>query len=120
MFLEDDAPAVIGVVDLGKHMTNLRYLKEGRLDRVAPDVSPNQQRQGVSSLYGVSGAMFLGRADLVIEHETFHLEGASGFVMNELSAVDVNHPEDLHLARWLKRVGWSDDAIDTSAPTADT
>ena len=113
MFLAQQASAVIGVVDLGKHMTNLRHLHGDRLERVAPEVSPNQQRQGTAPLFGVSGAMFLARADLLIAQETFHLDGALGYVMSAQSAVDVNLPEDLHLARWLQRAGWSDAVLRT-------
>lgn len=108
LFLSSGASAVIGIVDLGKHMTNLRYLHQGRLDRVAPEISANQQRQETSPLYGVSGAMFLARADLLLENETFHLPEAMGFIMSEMSSIDVNHPHDLKLARWLKAAGWSD------------
>lgn len=108
MFLTTNAPAVIGVTDLGKHMTNLRYMNGHLLERVASDVSPNQQRQGVASLYGVTGAMFLARSDLLKAEETFHLPGALGFPMSALSAIDVNTPEDLALARWVKNAGWSD------------
>ena len=117
LFLNREASAVIGVVDLGKHMTNLRRIEADTLERVAPDVSPNQQRQGAAPLYGVSGAMFLARSNLLLEHETFHLEGALGHVMSAFSATDVNHPEDLALARWLKNAGWSDDVIDAKADT---
>ncbi|WP_170337025.1 acylneuraminate cytidylyltransferase family protein [Ruegeria arenilitoris] len=111
LFLTQDAPAVIGVTDLGKHMTNLRYMNGHLLERVASDVSPNQQRQGVASLYGVTGAMFLARSDLLKAEETFHLSGALGFPMSALSAIDVNTPEDLALARWVKKAGWSDKAL---------
>lgn len=111
MFLDREATAVIGVVDLGKHMTNLRFLNQSELIRVAPQFEANKQRQGSAPLYSVSGAMFLARTDLLIEKNTFHLEGALGFVMDQFSAIDVNYPEDLFLARWLKSRNWSDEII---------
>ena len=118
MFLAERASAVIGVVNLGKHMTNLRHLHGDRLERVAPEISPNQQRQGAAPLFGVSGAMFLARTDLLIAQETFHLDGALGYVMNVQSAIDVNLLEDLHLARWLQRADWSDAVLCTDSSTS--
>lgn len=115
LFLSNSVSAVIGVVDLGKHMTNLRYLRQNKLERVATEVSANQQRQEASPLYGVSGAMFLARTDLLLDNETFHLPEATGFIMSELSAIDINHPQDLRLARWLMTAGWSDCSLDANS-----
>ena len=50
LFLERGAEALVSVCDLGKYMTNLRYLRGGTLVRVAPEVDPNSQRQGLEKL----------------------------------------------------------------------
>lgn len=98
------APAVISVVDLGKYMTNLRYLEGDMLERVAPEENPNAQRQGLQKLYGVNGSIFLARPAGLREAGTFHLRGALGCVMDSLHSIDINTPEDLALARQLCEV----------------
>ena len=101
LFRGQRAPAVISVVDLGKYMTNLRYLAGDELRRVAPDEDPNAQRQGLERLYGVNGSIFLAKSDVLRSAGTFHVDGALGYVMDPMSSIDVNSPEDLDLARRL-------------------
>ena len=99
MFRTRSASAVISVVDLGKYMTNLRYLDGDRLERVAPQENPNAQRQGLRKLYSVNGSMFLAKPDLLRAAGTFHMDGALGYVMSPLHSIDINAPEDLSFAR---------------------
>lgn len=101
LFDRHRAEAVIGVSDLGKYMTNLRYLQRARLVRVAPGEDPNAQRQGQSSLHAVNGAIFLARPEALRKAGTFHLPGALGYPMGPLESIDVNAPADLELARRL-------------------
>ena len=61
LFLSRQAKAVISVVDLGKYMTNLRYLRGVRLQMVSPDENKNAQRQGLEKLYSVNGSIFVAR-----------------------------------------------------------
>ncbi|NDH68984.1 MAG: acylneuraminate cytidylyltransferase family protein [Gammaproteobacteria bacterium] len=104
MFKLRQAPAVIGVVDLGKYMTNLRYLDEEHLERVAPMEDPNAQRQGLKKLYSVNGAIFMTKPDNLRKSGTFHLEGSLGYVMNVINSIDINSLEDLQLAKDLSKV----------------
>jgi CMP-N-acetylneuraminic acid synthetase len=112
LFEQEAATAVISVVDLGKYMTNLRYLRGNRLVRVAPDEDPNAQRQGLEPLYGVNGSIFLARTAELGAAGTFHLDGALGYVMPPDRSVDVNSPEDLNLALHMARAGDGVDAHD--------
>lgn len=101
LFKETMAPAVISVVDLGKYMTNLRYLTNNSLERVAPQEDPNAQRQGLRKLYSVNGAIFLARPQVLRKAKTFHVNDALGFVMKALNSVDINAEEDLAVAKEL-------------------
>jgi len=99
IFRTRNAPAVISVVDLGKYMTNLRYLDGEKLERVASQEDPNAQRQGLRKLYSVNGSIFLAKPGLLRVAGTFHLDGALAYVMGAMNSVDINAPEDLLLAR---------------------
>lgn len=101
LFRSRAASAVIGVADLGKYMTNLRYLRGERLEVVAPEVERNAQRQGLDKLFGVNGALFLAEPSALRRAGTFHMEGALGYAMDPIRSVDINAPEDLQLAATL-------------------
>lgn len=99
LFLENNAPSVVSVVDLGRYMTNLRYVEGNLMTRVVPEENPNAQRQGLRKLFAVNGSIFLARPDVLISERTFHVEGALPLVMETLNSIDVNSEEDLALAR---------------------
>jgi CMP-N,N'-diacetyllegionaminic acid synthase len=96
--------AVIGVVDLGKYMTNLRYMDKNTLKVVSDDedlmtkIKLNTQRQGLKKIYSVNGAIFLAKTDLLRSNGTFHMDGAKGYVMSVINSIDINSPEDLKLS----------------------
>lgn len=104
LFERKQAPAVISVIDLGKYMTNLRYLDGDALERVAPEEDPNAQRQGLRKLYSVNGSIFLAQPDKLRQAGTFHIDGALGCVMDAINSIDINAPEDLSLAKQLSKV----------------
>lgn len=104
LFERKQAPAVISVIDLGKYMTNLRYLEGDALERVAPEENPNAQRQGLRKLYSVNGSIFLAQPDRLRQAGTFHIDGALGSVMDAINSIDINAPEDLSLAKQLSEV----------------
>jgi CMP-N,N'-diacetyllegionaminic acid synthase len=99
LFYRKQASSVVTVVDLGKYMTNLRYLNGDSLVRVAPDEDPNAQRQGLNKLYAVNGSIFLARPDVLRQEGTFHTNEALGYVMSDINSVDINSPDDLLRAR---------------------
>lgn len=99
LFESNNAQSVVSVVDLGKYMTNLRYIDHDRLIRVAPDENPNAQRQGLKKLFAVNGSIFLARPSILKSKGTFHTNGAMAYVMDSLNSIDINSWEDLLLAR---------------------
>lgn len=99
LFRSKNVPAVVSVVDLGKYMTNLRYVDDRRLIRVAVDENPNAQRQGLNKLFAVNGSIFLARPDVLRNEGTFHANGALAYVMDSFSSIDINCLDDLLLAR---------------------
>lgn len=101
LFDERRADAVISVADLGKYLTNLRYLHGEQLEMVAPQEDRNAQRQGLKKLYGVNGSIFLARPPALRQAGTFHVENALGYVMDALHSIDINAAADLELVRQL-------------------
>lgn len=99
LFRREKAPSVVSVVDLGKYMTNLRYLNGTRLERVAPEENRNAQRQGHKKLHSVNGSIFLARPEVLRTSGSFHVDGALGYVMDGINSIDINALEDLALAR---------------------
>jgi CMP-N-acetylneuraminic acid synthetase len=101
LFHKHSASSVISVIDLGKYLTNLRYLDDVRLMQVAPDENPNAQRQDLKKLFSVNGSIFLARPEVLRIAGTFHVDDAIGYVMDSVNSIDINAPEDLSLARRL-------------------
>jgi CMP-N,N'-diacetyllegionaminic acid synthase len=102
LFEDRGADAVISVVDLGKYLTNLRYMDGERLEIVAPGEIRNAQRQGLEKLYGVNGSIFLAQPGALRAQGTFHIDGALGYVMPACNSIDINSPEDLAWARRIR------------------
>ncbi len=101
LFDDHQADSVVGVVDLGKHLTNLRFLRGNTLEVAVSGHAPNEQRQGNDKLYSVNGSIFLARPDILRRYGTFHVDGALGYVMEQLNSIDIDEPSDLDLARRL-------------------
>jgi CMP-N,N'-diacetyllegionaminic acid synthase len=101
IYKEENVSAVVSVVDLGKYITNLRYIREGVLVPVDSKENLNAQRQGMEKLYGVNGAIFLANASKLINKKTFHFLGAKPYLMHPLRSVDINSQEDLFLAQHI-------------------
>jgi len=99
LFRKRNAASVVSVVDIGKYMNNLRFLNEEKLEVAVPGEDLNAQRQGYDKLYGVNGSIFLARPKELRGAETFHMEGALGYVMNPLNSIDINDMDDLNFAR---------------------
>ena len=99
LFRSRGAQSVVSVVDLGKYMTNLRYMRGEQLEMVDPSENRNAQRQGLEKLYSVNGSIFLARTSVLIDRGTFHVDGALGYKMDAIASIDINEPEDLFFAR---------------------
>ncbi len=98
-FKAENAESLVSVVDLGKYVTNLRHLEDGRLARIVPETELNPQRQGLDKVFAVNGSMFLAKPASLRAAGTFHMQGAIGFVMDPVGSIDINSPDDLALAR---------------------
>lgn len=101
LFREYKAKSVVSVTELGKYLTNLRYLRSGQLEIVDSNENLNAQRQGLEEIYAVNGSIFLARPKDLQKEQTFHMKGTRGYVMPMLNSIDINSPEDLNLARQL-------------------
>jgi len=102
LFIERGAKAVVSVCDLGKYMTNLRYVREGALVPVSPEVDRNAQRQGLEKLYGVNGSIFIAKPDVLREQKSFHVEGVLAYVMDPFHSIDINTHDDFALAERIR------------------
>lgn len=103
-FRSHNAVSVIGVSDTGKYLTNLRFIKENKLEIFDPSQDRNAQRQNLNKIYAVNGAIFLARPNSLRENKTFHIDGAVPYVMPVINSIDINSPQDLFLARQLSEV----------------
>lgn len=93
------APAVIGVYRWNRYVTNLRYMHGDTLVPAVPASRYNVQRQDQDTLYVVNGAIFAARTDALRRSQTFHVDGAVGYVMSSSESLDINDESDLEEAR---------------------
>lgn len=101
LYRESRSAALVSVADIGKYMTNLRYIRDGRLVPLDPEEDPNAQRQGLERIFAVNGSIYIARTPELRAAGTFHLPGAAAFVMSQASSLDINDPADLAFARRL-------------------
>lgn len=102
LFLERSAEALVSVCDLGKYMTNLRYVRDGVLVPVSTGIDRNAQRQGLENLYGVNGSIFIAKPNVLREQKSFHVEGALAYVMDPFHSIDINTQDDFALAARIR------------------
>jgi CMP-N-acetylneuraminic acid synthetase len=91
---KSQAPSIIGITKLENiKATSLRFFDNNMgLHQVIPELSANLQRQHNPPLWYVNGGLFLSRFWSLIKNETFHVEEAKGFVMDEV--IDIDTTED--------------------------
>ena len=98
------ASSVIGVIDTGKYIENLRYIKNRYLIKLNRKIKLNVQRQRLRTIYSVNGAIFVANTKKLIMSKTFHINDGIGYEMDFLSSIDVNSYKDLNLAKNLNLI----------------
>ena len=98
------ASSVIGVIDTGKYIENLRYIKNRYLIKLNRKIKLNVQRQRLKTIYSVNGAIFVANTKKLMMSKTFHINDAIGYKMDFLSSIDLNSYKDLNLAKNLKLI----------------
>jgi CMP-N,N'-diacetyllegionaminic acid synthase len=93
------ASSVIGVLDSGKYIENLRYMKNGYLIKLKRNIKLNVQRQRLRPIYSVNGAIFIAKTKKLVKTKTYHINDGIGYEMDFLSSIDVNSFRDLNIAK---------------------
>ena len=95
------APATVSVSPVKEHPNWMfRLTNEQRLDRYADEL-PAVQRQALSVLYALNGAVYFARSDWLRERRSFLSPQTAGYVMPPERALDLDSPLDWRLAEYL-------------------
>ena len=57
--------------------------------------------QDLPALFCPTGAVWWARSGVLLEEETFHVDGRTGWEMSWINALDIDEPDELELARVL-------------------
>lgn len=97
-FLEDDAPALISVVEAKPLEWSMMLGRGGLLTRASPADSQPTRRQDAPSLVQPNGATYLVRVDALQDAGSFTPAGTIGFRMSKIDSLDIDDAEDFALA----------------------
>lgn len=101
IFWQQRSSSLVSVVNTGKHINNIRFIKKGCLEYWCETDELNNQRQGQEYIYMVNGSIFISYPAHIFKYNTFHQPHAIPFVMNSLESIDINMPSDLEYANNL-------------------
>ena len=91
------AKVVVSVCS-SKPLHSVRRVRNGFLAPVeAGDL--NAQRQDVEPIYEVNGSIYIAQPEILLKHQTFHVEQAVPYKMGVRYSIDVNTQDDLDLLR---------------------
>jgi N-acylneuraminate cytidylyltransferase/CMP-N,N'-diacetyllegionaminic acid synthase len=99
MYKKTNADSVIGVLDIGKNFTNLRYKENEFLSKIDKNEKKNLQRQGLKKIYSVNGSIFLANTQKLLNEKTFHMKRTVGYEMEIFNSIDINNYKDLYYAK---------------------
>ena len=93
------ADAVVGVVPVGHHPLQMKRMDaDGRLWNWMETDAATNRRQDLPVLYGINGAIYLVRREVLLEKKTWCPGGAFAYVMPESRSLDIDTEWDLHVA----------------------
>lgn len=93
---------VLSVVALGCGPFHLRYLGENEaLVPVLKDVPRNFQHGDADDVYALNGACYCAPIDEFMRHRSYHYGNPLGYVMDQVTGIDIDTPHQFALAEHL-------------------
>ena len=100
--LRHGADAVVSVTAAEKHPYWMKTLdQQGRLENFLPTEKKYQCRQDLPDVYGLNGAIYIGRREILLAEETLFPVKTYGYVMPPERSVDIDSGWDLQLAELI-------------------
>lgn len=94
-----NADAVVSVSPASCHPYWTRMLgSDGQLQEFMHPPIPAGRRQDLPEVFGLNGAIYLIKPEVLAAKRTWYPQGAYGYVMPPERALDIDTPWDLHLA----------------------
>lgn len=99
------ATSVVGVCKVNKPQSSFRHIKDHNvLYPIKHTDHFEVQRQDITdTIYEVNGAMFIATKEHIDTYGSFHKNYPVAYVMNKTHSVDINDPEDFHVAECILR-----------------
>ena len=100
--VEKNADGVVSLCEVKHHPHHTKCVgKDGEIASFIPVDGVSNRRQGVPPVYCPNGALYLGRRELVLEHETVYSDRTYAYVMPPERSLDIDTAWDLHLAEMI-------------------
>ena len=100
--LRHGADAVVSVTAAEKHPYWMKTLdQQGRLENFLPTEKKYQCRQDLPDVYGLNGAIYIGRREILLAEENLFPTNTYGYVMPPERSVDIDSGWDLQLAELI-------------------
>lgn len=93
-----DADAVVAVTPVRHHPHwSKKLTADGRLAEAFPSERAYAARQELPDVFGIAGALYLVKTDVLLARKTFYTDRTYGYVLPEDRALDIDTPWDLRV-----------------------
>jgi CMP-N,N'-diacetyllegionaminic acid synthase len=102
--IQKSADAVVSVTPAIQHPFWMKVLTDdGRMQDFTSSGRVVAQRQDLSPVYALNGAIYLAKREVLLKHESWYTERTYAYVMPVERSLDVDTPEDLRLVDLMLR-----------------
>jgi len=99
---EKGADSVVSICPVHQHPFWMKQLdEEGRMRDFIAQIQPVSNRQDLSSVYALNGAIYLARRDVLKQRKTWYTERTYGYVMPAERSLDIDTLWDWRLVEIL-------------------
>ncbi len=104
IYSKNDSLSLISVCE-EKHSSYKNFVMgENGLEPLFDEKSLSLPRQHLPSIYRQNGAIYILHSNTLLKHRAFFARPCSVYIMDETSSIDIDTPQDLHLAEhYLKK-----------------
>ena len=101
ILIRNNADAVISVAECKHPSITLRIDEENKLKSFLNQEYSFENRQYIDKAYCMNGAIYICRANLLLDHKTFFNENTFPYIMSFKDSIDIDNYFDLDLAALL-------------------
>ena len=100
--LNGNADSLVSISESSKHPHWMKTInKNGYIENFLPSGTVYNNRQDLSAVYALNGAIYICRWDVFVEDHSFYLRNCLPFVMDQVSSIDIDINSDWEYAEYI-------------------